>query len=60
MPKCVKSVTFNDGEHKCFAIVLKHLENGNLNVTYQDPATGAWQIATDVPEGEGGRTYSDD
>ncbi len=60
MPHPVKSVFFNDGTHKnLFAIITKTLENGNVNLSYQDPDTGAGQIATDIPEGEGGRTWHD-
>lgn len=54
----VRSVIFDDGSHKCFALVTKVLENGNLNLAYLVPDTAAWQIATDIPQGEGGRTWN--
>ncbi len=53
----VKSVTFNDGKEKCFALVAKENADGTLNLVYF-PTTSAVEHANNIPEGDGGRTWS--
>ena len=53
-----KHVWFDDGtEKKAYALVVSENDDGTLNLIYF-PNSSAVEHANNIPQGEGGRTWS--